>query len=322
MLRTIRQFWALAWMTALEAIRQPLALLILACSIGFVSLLPFALTHTLGEEGKLVRDSALALHFVGGLLLGSYAASATLRREIERGTAAAVLSKPVGRATFFVAKYAGIALVMIIYSADATLATLLAAQAGARPFVIDGRAAAPLLATVPFAFLLAGLLNYFAKRPFVSSAFRLLSVALGVAFVTASVAHGPAKGAPLGAAMPWQLLAPSVLIALAILVLSGVAAGLAPWLDAVPTFAACAAIFLLGLMSDYLFGRHAPASRLAAFLYAVLPNWQHFWAADALMDGGRVPWGYVLQAAVYAAWYLAAVLTLGMLGFRRLEVRG
>ncbi|MBN1269225.1 MAG: ABC transporter permease [Kiritimatiellae bacterium] len=315
-----KQFLTLAGMTALEAVRQPICLLIVATCILFTAFLPFLLTHTLGEEGKLVRDSALALHFVFGLLLGSYASSATLSREIRRGTAGSILSKPVGRATFFLAKYTGIAAVMVLFSAAAAVATLIVARAGARAFVIDWWAAGPLLATVPVAFLLAGIQNYFTGRPFASNAFGLVLFALAAAFVTSGFTSAQGEWGAFGAAVPWQILPACVLLTLAILVLSAIATGLAARLETMPTLAVCSVVFVLGLMSDYLFGRHAGAHRAAAILYALIPNWQNFWVADALTDGGLVPWAYVGRAAGYAALYLAAVLGLGMLSFRRREI--
>ena len=64
----------------------------------------------------------------------------------------------------------------------------------------------------------------------------------------------------------------------------------------------------------------AARSDLGAILYGLLPNWQHFWVADALNGNGRVPWGYVLRAGVYAALYAAAALAAGTLAFRRREI--
>ena len=86
------------------------------------------------------------------------------------------------------------------------------------------------------------------------------------------------------------------------------------------TLSLCVVLFLLGLMSDYLFGRHAATAPWAAAVYGIIPNWQHFWAADALNAGGTIPWAYVRQAAGYSAAYSIAVLCLGMLSFRHAEV--
>ena len=74
-------------------------------------------------------------------------------------------------------------------------------------------------------------------------------------------------------------------------------------------------------MSDYLFGRNAAASRVSAFFYRILPNWQHFWVSDAFSGGGTVPVIYVLNAGFYALMYLAGILCLGMLLFRHTEMK-
>jgi hypothetical protein len=317
----LKQFTTLAGMTAIETLRQPICLLLVATCVLFITILPFFLTHTMGEEGKLVRDSALAFHFVCGLVLGSYASCTSITREIRHGTAAAVLSKPVHRSTFFLAKFTGIGVVMLLFSAAVTIATLLSARAAAESFHIDWWAAGPLLAATPLAFALAGLKNYFTRQPFVSNAFGLLLFALVIAFVvTAFVGEDGAWGT-FGSAVPWPIAPGSVLVTLAILVLCAIAAALSTRLDALSTLALCSVVFMVGLMSDYLFGRHAAASHVAAFFYAVIPNWQHFWAADALTAGGTVPWSYVARVGVYALLYLAGVLCLGILAFRRMEIK-
>ena len=115
-------------MTALEAMRQPILLLLTLSNVAFIALLPFVITHVLGESVRIVRDSAMALHFVGGLLMGSYAACAALSGEIRRGTASAILSKPVDRVIFFLAKFAGVAVVMILFSIATTIATILSTR--------------------------------------------------------------------------------------------------------------------------------------------------------------------------------------------------
>ena len=54
--------------------------------------------------------------------------------------------------------------------------------------------------------------------------------------------------------------------------------------------------------------------------YGLLPNWQDFWIVDALSGGGNIPWGYVAGTAGYAGLYTVAVLALGLLSFRRVEI--
>lgn len=314
-----KQFTAIAGMTALEATRQPVLLLLTLSTVSFIALMPFVITHILGESVRIVRDSALALHFVGGLLMGGYAACAALSGEIRRGTAAAILAKPVNRVLFFVAKYTGVAAVMLLFSAATTIASLLSTRTAKESFELDWRGAGPLFGAILGALLVSGIENFFVRRPFVSRCFGWLLVMLAAAFtISAFAAHGGATG--FAAALPLVLLPANALVALAILVLTGFAVALATRLEVIPTLSLCSAVFMLGLMSDHLFGRNAATGKISALLYAITPNWQHFWAADALNADG-VPWTYVAHASAYAALQLAALLTLGIALIRRVEVR-
>jgi hypothetical protein len=286
-----------------------------------MALLPVLILHQLGDEQKLIRDSALAVHFLFGLLLAGYAACAAVQHEIRRGTVSAVLVKPVDRWVFFLAKYAGVALVLVWFSVGAGLATLLSARTGAQGYILDWWAGGAHFGAIGVALALALGLNYFARRPFVSTAFGLLIGLLVVVFIASSFLDAEGHAAAFGAAVTWKLIPAIVLVTLALLVLAGVAVALATRLDTVPTLAICSVVFLLGLMSDYLFGRVAAQNKLAAFLYAVLPNWQHFWMTDALSGDGTIPWVYVARVAGYALFYLAGVLCWGILAFRRMEVK-
>jgi ABC-type transport system involved in multi-copper enzyme maturation permease subunit len=293
----------------------------MAAAVFFTALLPLITAHTLGEGERMVRDSALALQFVAGLVLGSYLACAALQHEIRRGTVAAILSKPVSRGMLFLAKFGGIAFVMLLFSAALTITALLSTRAAAPENFVDWWAEGPLLATVPVAFLLAGLINYFTRRPFVSNAFALLVIALAAALLTAGFMNEGGQLVAWGQPLTWKILPAGALIALAILVLAAIALVLATRLDIVPTLSLCSVIFLLGLMSDYFLGRQAATSKIAAVLYGVIPNLQQFWLTDALAGDGGIPWSYVGAAALYAGLFLAFVLALGMLIFGRMEVR-
>ncbi len=84
----------------------------------------------------------------------------------------------------------------------------------------------------------------------------------------------------------------------------------------------CSGLFLLGLIVDYLIGAGVTHFGRIARLLMVLPNWQRFWVVDTLAGGGKIPWLYTLSACAYAVLYLAGVLCLGVVLFRRVEVQG
>lgn len=317
----LRQLGALAGLTALESVRQPIVMLLATSALAFTALMPVMITHTLDHSARLVRDSALALHFVIGLVLGVLMACTALRAELRTGTAGAVLSKPVPRPLFFIGKFLGLAAVMLSFSLLMTGATLLAARTAQLAFFYDWWGSGPLLAALGLALALGGLQNFFLRRPFASRAFGALLALVPLA-VLVSGFHANEDAAPAwGAELPLSILPAGALIALATLLLTGLALALATRLDVVPALVASSAIFLAGLMADYLFGRRAAQGRVWAFLDGITPNFQHYWAADALAANG-VPWSYVAQVAGYTACYLLAILAAGVLAFRRMELRG
>jgi hypothetical protein len=89
----------------------------------------------------------------------------------------------------------------------------------------------------------------------------------------------------------------------------------------IPTLSICSALFLLGLVSDYFWGTKAEAgARWASVLYAVTPNWQLFWLADALEGDQKIPLGYLARALGYACAYIGAILALALTLFEDREL--
>src|SRR5512147_3057615 len=113
----MRQFITIATNAFMELVRQPIFLLLMTCSAVFEIFLATPYYFAFGEEPKLVKNSVLAVMLLAGLFGAVLSASASLAREIRAGTALAVLSKPVGRAQFLLAKYTGLmaALTVLTY---------------------------------------------------------------------------------------------------------------------------------------------------------------------------------------------------------------
>ena len=89
MMLRVRQFVTLSILTAVEATRQPICLLLTTTCILLTMLTPMLALHNFGEDGRLARDSGLAYQFVFGLFVAAYAACSSLAREMRSGTASA-----------------------------------------------------------------------------------------------------------------------------------------------------------------------------------------------------------------------------------------
>lgn len=327
-------FWPLVRLTCVEIPRQPAVLLLTTTLVLFIGSLPFLITHNLGEAGKLVRDSSMAMMFLGSLLLAAPAACNAVSTEIRRGTAGAILAKPIGRMRFLAAKYLGVSILMLAFSVMATVAILISDRAAARSFQVGWTFLIPLFVAVAAAYAVAAWVNYRGGRPFASTAFWCLLPALLLAlafnlFVSgaggaAVIDHGghTHEVASAGMEIPirWALLPACVCLTFAALMIQALALLFALRMGVVPTLSICAGFFLLGLMSDYLLARRAAEALWARIVYILLPNWQHFWLVDALTGGGSVPWSYVGQAAAYALAWSAGILLVAMGLFDRMEV--
>src|SRR6478609_786497 len=124
----MRQFVTIATNAFMELIRQPVFLLLMTTSAVFEVFLATPYYFAFGDEPKLVKNSTLAVMLLAGLLGAVLTASASLAREIRAGTALAVLSKPVGRAQFLIAKYCGLLVALTLLTYVNLIAALLASR--------------------------------------------------------------------------------------------------------------------------------------------------------------------------------------------------
>ncbi len=327
MLKT-RQFLTLAQMTAVEAIRQPICLLLAISGIILTGITPLVVIYKFGEDGKLARDSGLAFHLIFGLIIAAYSASTSLAKELRTGTASSILSKPVSRNTLFLAKFTGITSVIILFSITAIAATMLSERIDQKfiftntmsGYFTDWHTGILLLAAPFVALLLAGIINYITSRPFESFAFMLLVTCVLGAFVISGFFDRIGHLAPLDYQVDWRLLPAGLLITAALIVITAIATTISTRFNTVLTITSCMAILMIGLVADYVLGHNANSSYLISGIYKLIPNWQNFWVSDALTGGGHIPWNYVATAFIYAATYTAGVLCLGILSFKHKEV--
>jgi hypothetical protein len=104
---------------------------------------------------------------------------------------------------------------------------------------------------------MGGFSNFFLRRPFVSDAVFSLLVTITLAAFVIFEFTSQMRSSNEPGAVDWRLLPAALLILFALWILAGLALACSTRLDMVPTLAICTALFLVGTMSDYLFGRRA-----------------------------------------------------------------
>src|SRR5712671_8107930 len=220
----MRQFITIATNEFMELIRQPVFLLLMTCSAVFEIFLATPYYFAFGDEPKLVKNSTLAAMLLTGLFGAVLSASASLAREIRMGTVLAVLSKPVGRAQFLLAKYTGLILALTLLTYVNMVASLLASR-----MAFDAYGSTDLFAVGVFvlslivAYASGGFSNFFLRRPFVSDAVFSLILMVTVAFVVINFFTKDGHSQEFATGVDWRMIPAGVLILFALWILAALA---------------------------------------------------------------------------------------------------
>lgn len=312
--------WKIAENAFFELVRQPVYFILLASSVIFIFFLSNIYYFGFGEDPKMVKENALAVLFLSGLFCAVFGASNTISQEIRSGTALAVLSKPVGRMQFVLAKFLGVSAAVTLGALANILPLLLVSRLAfdvygepqIRPIII-------FYVCVLLAFAVAGFTNYFLGRHFVMDGVFSLIFFVFIAFIIINFIdkHGDLQA--FGSDIDWRLIGIAMLLIFALWMLSGLAVVCSTRFELVPSLAIVSGFFLLGLMSDYIFGQHLSTWWGKTF-YTLLPNWQLLWMADALEEHKSVPLSYIFNSLLYTLAYLGAILGLSLILFEDREL--
>ncbi len=345
MLEFLEQLWAIVRTTFAESIRQPvLCVGLVVGSILIVLANPLS-GFTLEDDQRLLIDLSLSSIFMVGVVLSAFLATSVLSREIENRTALTVLSKPVGRPTFVLGKYLGVTAALLMAVAFLSLGFLLAEIHGAMETVRTPYHA-PVLTFAASAAALTVLggaaANYLYGWSFTST-----TVTLGVPLLTLayllSLLFGPEwESHPIGTDFDPELIVAIGYMGIALAMLVAVAIAASTRLGQLPTLAITGVVFILGLLSDWLFGRTIArlqegfaaipdADRsifdgahllygLCRACYAILPDFQLFWLTDALTQKREIPLSYLAVTLPYAAVMIVALLAIATVLFQRREI--
>lgn len=313
----LRQFAVLARMAMQELFRQPACFLIIICTSALTILIPFTVSHQLGQTTHLAVDGALAFQFVSGIVLAGYAACSTLHNECLSGTILVVFSKPVGRLTFFLAKFTAVAALLVFFTLSQSLSTLLAERLAPRNFEFDALGVNLILTTPFLAFIPAALINFFKHRPFVPYALWGFVIILTTWVVILGSVDRDGHHTAFASMMEWQIVPACLLAGIALLIMAAIALSLASRLPTPTTVALLVLVFFTGLIADHLVSLLPTSLTFAALIPFILPDIQAFWLADRLAGHGAITLALIRHAALYAVLYGAGVLCLGYLAFRR-----
>lgn len=319
----VQRIWLIASNTFVETIRQPVFCLILLIAGYLIGFSPCLAMFTMLENLKLVQDMGLATLFLAGLALAVFSSYTVVTQEIEKRTVLTLMAKPVGRVDFVFGKFLGIAAGIAVAAYLLTtilLFTLRVGVKGAAYSEIDHVALWFELGAVLASVLLALSANYFFDKPFTSSVVLYGLIVFTLCLVVAGFVDSKGRLQPFFANMDGQTAIACGVLLMGVLVLTAAALAVATRANFGVTLTVCVVLFLLGLVSDYLFGRHASTSLMARIAYAALPNLQVFWLSDALAAKKTIPLGYVCRVAGYASIYSFGLVLAAASLFQEREI--
>ena len=309
--------------TFIETLRQPVYAVILAVALFLLFISPSLTMYTMSDDNKLLREIGLSTLFLTSLFIAIFSASGTVAEEIENKTIITVLSKPVQRPIFIIAKFLGVAAAVTLAHYICTVALLMAIRHGVIETTNDTHdwtviTTAGIVLTA--AFLLSTFFNYAYNWKFSSTVIVLTGIFATLAIVFLCFIDREWQFNPQNNGINALDVYGSVLLLLAAIIIVALAVALSTRFNIVVTLSACTGIFLLGLVSDYTFGRFAETHLWAKIGRFLVPNLQVFWISDAIYEGSTVPGKYIIIGAVYALCYTMAILSLAIALFQRRQV--
>lgn len=273
----IGQLLSIARNTFVESIRQPIYfVLVMLCGVLQVFATwgtAFSMGSTdsaeVSSDNKMLLDIGLATVFVCGTLLAAFVATAVLSREIENKTILTVVSKPIGRPAIVFGKYLGVAGAILMAVVIMLLFLLLSVRHGVLITAADDPDGPVILFSViavGLVLLIAMAGNYLYGWVFSQTSMLLMLPAMLLAYMLVLSLSKEWHWQPVGTDFKPQITLACACLTLAILVLTAVATAASTRLGQVMTIVICAGVFLMGLLSNHLIGRHAFANHPIAIV--------------------------------------------------------
>ena len=273
----ISQLLGISRNTFVECLRQPVFLILVLVSafLQYINTATtgFAMGYTTSAEvhgdDKLLFDVGLATVFGIGMLLAAFQATAVISREIESKTVLTVVSKPVQRTTLIIGKFIGVSgaiamatVMMLIFLLMAVRHSVMSTASDSvdMPVVVFG------LSAIFGSVLLAGWCNFFYGWSFSQVSITAMFPSLIAAFLGTLMVSPEWQFQAIGTDFKPQVTTACGALALSIMVMTSVATAASARFGQVMTIVACVGVFLLGLLSNHLIGRHihqnTPASAI------------------------------------------------------------
>jgi len=310
-------FFHIAKNTFTESIREPIFFILLITALVLIGHFPSMTLFVFGDQIKLVVDSSMATVLLFGLFVAVMSSSHTVTREMRNGTVLLLLSKPVYRHTFILAKIAGIVSTVVVFVFLCNVGSIVALYIAKDQFRMDMGAYYIYFGILIASCIFGMIMNFMYTRSFAS----YTTLAIWILLPIYGIACLVFKDHP-------EILLQSyfyalVLVFFSVSTMAAITVVFATRLDLVANLTVCSVIFFFGLISSYLFlgDTGSPVLNVVCrIFYAILPNWQFFWLADALATNKVIPASYLMWSGIYVIFYIALCTIWAVVVFQNKEI--
>ncbi len=319
----LNKILSIARNTFTETIRQPVYAVILVSGILLFLVSPSLTMYSLDNDDKLLLELGLSTLFIAGLFISIFCAANSIAEEVLTKTIITTLSKPLPRAYFILGKFLGVAAAVFVAHYLFTAAHLMTIRHGVLSTASDEHDMTVILAasvSIGLTVVIGGFLSYFYNAKFTSTAVLTAMIVVTFSLIFLTFIDRNWKYNPAGNGFDLFNIYASAMLYIALLVICALALMFATRFNILVTLSICIGVFLLGLISDYLFGRFADIYLWAKVGRMLVPNLQVFWITDAIYEKSQIPFKYVVMTACYGVSYTAGILFLAVALFQRKQI--
>jgi len=278
----IEQLLAISRNTFVQSIRQPIYLVLVGIGVLALVMNLSLSSFTMDDDNQFLMDMGMATIFLVGLFIAAFIATSVLSREIEDKTVLTVVAKPVGRPLFILGKYLGVSGAILVATVILSCAFLLTVRHQVLQRASDQLDWPVIIFGFSAVFLAVGIGtwgNYFYGWVFTSTTVKAL-FPLSILAWLGIIIIGKEWDIQLFSEEWHGYISPDFTpevflalfaLALALLVMASIAVAASARFGQVLTIVICLIAFMLGLLSDHLFGRRAfeaqPLARITEVEY-------------------------------------------------------
>ena len=311
-----------------ECLRQPIFIVVQLTSLFIIGLHPVFALFAFREQQKLVTDGSLATILVFGCVAAVICAGNTIHNEIANGTALLILSKPVSRPVFIMAKISAVSATLMLFAWNNGIATLLAVRIAKYQFNLEHTIFFLYFLSIVLACTLGAMANFLNHACFSYVASIALALILSLVMVIVYWLPEHNGGYQWGKHIGYSrnLVSAIILLMLAIIMMGAVATSLSVCLSHMANMLGCGIIFFAGLISDYIHYKVTYLSRekltqlMVFWPFYLIPLIIIFWVLS-LRAAYKRNQGIVLYNVVWGAIITGLIVWGGYAKINRAELR-